>query len=118
MTTIFVPGPTKGGTMVRTPFDQVRLAMTLPQTATARWQPPADVLRGVPPAASRLSPVGKRIWPWLALLALAILAYDWAAYGRGVSAAAATSEPAPPSGPLGLGLEPSARAPEHEEALR
>jgi hypothetical protein len=104
--------------MVRTPYDQVRLAMTLPQMATARWQPPADVLRGIPPAASQLSPAGKRIWPWLALLALAILAYDWAVYGRGVSAEATTSEQVSPGGPLGLGIEPSARTREREEALR
>ncbi|MCB1020797.1 MAG: hypothetical protein KDC27_12770, partial [Acidobacteria bacterium] len=94
---------------VRTPFDQVRLAMTLPQTATARWQAPADVLRGVPPAASRLSPSGARLWPWLSLLALVILAVDWALYGRGVSAASMTSPPDAPltGGSLGLDREPA-----------
>lgn len=102
--------------LVRTPFDQVRLAMSLPETPTARWQPPADVLRGVPPAASALSPAGARLWPWLALLALAILAYDWTKYGRGVSAVSAMDAP-PAEGPLGLRGEP-VEANQPEEVLR
>jgi hypothetical protein len=104
--------------LIRTPFDQVRLAMSLPETATARWQVPADVLRGVPPAASRISPAGARLWPWLALLALAILAYDWTVYGRGVNAVRAKSPETPAGGPLGLGGDPTVRQREPEEALR
>jgi hypothetical protein len=102
--------------LVRTPYDQVRLAMSLPETPTARWQPPADALRGVPPAASRLSPAGARLWPWLALLALAILAYDWTVYGRGVRALAGPGD-SPAEGPVGLRGEPE-QAAQPEEVLR
>lgn len=97
--------------LVKTPFDQVRLSMNLPETAAARWQPPADVLRGVPPAASRLNPAGKRLWPWLALLALAILAFDWMRFGRAVGATVSHEPPAAPAG-LSLGLGRQEREPE------
>ena len=103
--------------LVRTPFDQVRIAMSLPETPTALWQPPANILRGVPPAASRLSPAGARLWPWLALLALAILVYDWTVYGRGVRAAAWAAEDLPGGSP-GLSGEPAVSAREPEEAVR
>jgi hypothetical protein len=92
--------------------------MNLPETATARWQIPADVLRGVPPAASRLNPSGKRLWPWLALLALAILAYDWIVYGRSVGAATSTASEAPPEGPPGLSLGLGSEVREPEEVAR
>ena len=101
--------------LVKTPFDQVRLAMNLPETAAARWQPPAEALRGVPPAASRLSPAGARLWPWLCLVALAILAYDWMRFGRGVSAAVTAPPPEDPGG-LSLNLDERERQP--EEAVR
>jgi hypothetical protein len=74
-------------------------------------------LRGVPPAASRLSPAGARLWPWLALLALAILVYDWTVYGRGVRTAAWATEDLPGESP-GLGGGPGASAREPEEVVR
>ncbi len=102
--------------LIKTPFDQVRLSMSFPETAVARWQPPAEALRGVPPAVSGLSPAGARLWPWLSLLALAILAYDWTVYGRGSQTSFSTVRET--SGPAGLSLDLGTREREPEEALR
>jgi hypothetical protein len=69
--------------LIRTPYEQIRLAMSLPETASEIWLAPTDVLRGIPPAHSALSLSGAPLWPWLALAALLILAADWYLFGRG-----------------------------------
>jgi hypothetical protein len=100
---------------IRTPDQESRLNLTLPEVGDAKWEPPEGTLRGVPPPASGASLAGVALWPWLSLLAMAILAVDWRYYGRGSEAteAAAAGSPqssmsAPGTG-LGLGAPPAER---------
>jgi hypothetical protein len=56
-------------------------SLTLPQLWDTRWNPPADVARGVP----RFSAVGTRssdLWPVLAVLGALGLVAEWLLYGR------------------------------------
>jgi hypothetical protein len=56
-------------------------SLTLPQLWDARWNPPADVARGIP----RFSVVGNSssdIWPVLAVLGALGLLAEWLLYGR------------------------------------
>jgi hypothetical protein len=56
-------------------------SLTLPQLGESRWDPPADVRRGIPHFAPVLSAVSD-LWPWLALLGAAGLLAEWMLYGR------------------------------------
>jgi hypothetical protein len=112
----FAGGP--GVVTIRTPEQESRLSLTLPEVGDARWEPPEGTLRGVPPPARAALLAGVALWPWLALLALAILAVDWRYYGRGFAATASAegmAETAPPSGLTGLGLGASPGAPSAPE---
>lgn len=81
-----------GTVQVDTPSQSTRVSMTLPAPGQAIWQPPATVRRGIPDAAGGLG--GIALWPWLSLLALALLVIDWRWFGdpsRPVSTSEATS---------------------------
>jgi hypothetical protein len=99
---------------IRTPDQESRLNLTLPEVGDAKWEPPEGTLRGVPPPASGASLAGVALWPWFSLLAMAILAVDWHYYGRGSEATVAaapgpdSSMTAPIPG-LGLGAPPTER---------
>lgn len=97
-----------GVVTIRTPEQESRLNLTLPEVGNARWEPPEGILRGVPPPASGALLAGVALWPWLSLLALGILAVDWRYYGRGFAASATfadgTGESVMPAGMTGLGL--------------
>lgn len=73
------------------------LALSQPEIATAVWEPPAEVARGLPPAFAAGAEPGP-LWPWLALLGGAVLLLDWIRFGRG-----RPLEAAPASGPGGSG---------------
>ena len=111
-----------GVVTIRTPEQESRLSLTLPEVGDARWEPPERTLRGVPPPAHGALLAGVPLWPWLSLLALAILAVDWRYYGRGFTETAVavegTLEPAASAGLTGLGLGNGAgRSREREEQL-
>jgi hypothetical protein len=56
-------------------------SLTLPDVAAAAWEPPANVLKGVPRAAlADAAPTD--VWPWLALLGGLGLLADWILFGR------------------------------------
>lgn len=72
----------RGTYRVRTADSDVTLFLSQPQIVTASWDPPADVVQGLP--ASRGSGGEPWLpWPWLASLAAAILLFDWIRFGRG-----------------------------------
>ena len=51
-------------------------ALTLPEMWDTKWEPPSNVLLGVP-AARPFAGVAPEIWPWLATLGAAFLVADW-----------------------------------------
>ena len=95
---LFAPQP--GVTQVSTPLQSSRLSLSLPEAGVERWTPDASVLKGLPPAAG-VSLSGVRLWPWLALAALALLAIDWRLFGRG-SRTVATGDRSPGTSFLNL----------------
>jgi len=56
-------------------------SMTLPEVPSSVWAPPGTVRQGVPPAVSRAAG-SWGLWRWLALLAMAVLLWEWLRYGR------------------------------------
>ncbi|MBI1353407.1 MAG: VWA domain-containing protein [Acidobacteria bacterium] len=80
-----------GTVAVTTPNQHLKLSLTLPEIAEATWEPPAAVLRGVPPASAALGSA-LALWPWLALAALALWILDWTWFGRGEEAPAVAPE--------------------------
>jgi hypothetical protein len=102
-----------GVVTIRTPDQESRLNLTLPEVGNARWEPPEGTLRGIPPPAAGALLGGVPLWPWFSLIALGILAVDWRYFGRG----ATTLASAEPLGPavsseftgLGLGSSPGSR---------
>jgi hypothetical protein len=68
----------RGRIRVRTPSQDSRVSMTLPAPGRATWEPEATVRRGIPDSASISSAV---FWPWMALLAVALLFVDWRLFG-------------------------------------
>jgi len=76
---LFADSP--GVVRVRTPYQNSLISMTLPDVGRVQWTPPETARTGVPSAAANLS--GVALWPWLALLGLALLAVDWTLFGRG-----------------------------------
>jgi aerotolerance regulator-like protein len=56
-------------------------SLTLPEVGETKWQPPADVRRGIP-RASPLAPAGGDVWPWLALAGGAGLLVEWLIFAR------------------------------------
>lgn len=76
----------RGLIRVRTPSQDSRVSMTLPAPGRVAWEPPATVRRGIPDSASISSAV---FWPWMALLAVALLFVDWRLFGDPARIAAA-----------------------------
>jgi hypothetical protein len=72
--------PTAASVRVMTGAGERVYSLSVPALAVDQWDPPPDVARGVPPARAP-EPAGRRVWPWLALLAWAILAGEWIRYG-------------------------------------
>lgn len=68
----------RGLVRVRTPSQDSRVSMTLPAPGRATWEPAATVRRGIPDSSS-IS--GMAFWPWMALLANALLFVDWRLFG-------------------------------------
>ncbi len=68
-----------GTLRVTTPSQNSRISMTLPAPGQTIWEPPPAVRRGVPTAAGGIT--GIAFWPWLSLLALALLFIDWRWFG-------------------------------------
>jgi hypothetical protein len=68
----------RGRIRVRTPSQDSRVSMTLPAPGRATWEPEATVRRGIPDSVSISSAV---FWPWMALLAVALLFVDWRLFG-------------------------------------
>ena len=67
---------------VSTADRDLTLFLSQPAVPSAAWEPPSEVLRGLPPPSSE----GARpwlAWPWLAAVAALILLYDWIRFGRG-----------------------------------
>jgi hypothetical protein len=56
-------------------------SVTLPQLWDARWEPPAEALKGIP-HFSAAGDGAVEIWPWLALAGAAGLFAEWLLYGR------------------------------------
>jgi hypothetical protein len=104
-----------GVVTIRTPDQETRLNLALPEVGDAKWTPPEGTLRGIPPPVGGASLAGVALWPWFSLLALAILAADWRYFGRGSTAmvtatpgAAGSATPQPAIG-LGLNTPPTER---------
>jgi hypothetical protein len=56
-------------------------SQTLPELWDTKWEPPAEVRRGIP-RAQPLAPGAGNLWPWLALLGGVGLAAEWFLFGR------------------------------------
>lgn len=72
----------RGTYRVATADRDVTLYLNQPEVPATAWEPPDEVLRGLP---SAVSGGGQPIlpWPWLAAVAALILLYDWIRFGRG-----------------------------------
>ncbi len=71
-----------GRVLARSPLQQWEFDLTLPQVGAVAWEPPAGVLRGVPPAFQQPVVDGSRLWQWLALAGLLCWLVDWILFGR------------------------------------
>jgi hypothetical protein len=86
-----------GAVRVRTPSRQMDFALTLPQVGAANWEPPENVLRGIPPPRGEGSAATATLWRWLVLASLLCLLIDWTFFGRRpAQAAAVESQTEPP----------------------
>jgi hypothetical protein len=56
-------------------------SLTLPEVGATKWQPPAEVRRGIPRALPLARPAGDA-WPWLALAGGAGLLIEWLVFAR------------------------------------
>jgi hypothetical protein len=56
-------------------------SLTLPEVGETKWQPPAEVRRGVPRAVPLIPSAGE-VWPWLALAGGMGLLVEWLLFGR------------------------------------
>lgn len=118
----FVARP--GVVTLRTPHRETRFSLTLPQTGSHRWEPPARTLRGVPPPVRASQSGDPPWWPWLALAALICWAADWRYYGRGETASSesvpAAGEPPATAGGASIfgGWNASSEPAPRKEALR
>jgi hypothetical protein len=72
---------TPGTVRVLTPNDEIVQSLTLPEVPETAWQPPKDVLRGVPKDWPMPSPT-RDLWQILALLGGAGLLAEWLLFGR------------------------------------
>lgn len=77
--------PARGLVRVRTPAQDSRISMTLPAPGQAAWEPPSAVRRGLPQSSAGIA--GFAFWPWMSLLAAALLFVDWRLFGNPAPAA-------------------------------
>ena len=56
-------------------------ALTLPQLGDSKWEPAADIPKGIP-RASQVSEGSTELWPWLAVAGAAGLFAEWLLFGR------------------------------------
>ncbi|HLK48145.1 MAG TPA: BatA and WFA domain-containing protein [Bryobacteraceae bacterium] len=56
-------------------------SLTLPEVGEIKWQPPANVRRGIPRSIP-LAPASGDLWPWLALAGGAGLLAEWLIFAR------------------------------------
>jgi hypothetical protein len=56
-------------------------ALTLPEMWDMKWEPPANVARGLP-RVRHFEAVQRELWPWLAVLGAGCLAAEWILYAR------------------------------------
>jgi von Willebrand factor type A domain len=109
-----------GAVRVRTPSRQLDFALTLPQVGAAIWEPPQNVLRGIPPPRGDASVADATLWRWLVLAGLLCLLADWIFFGRrpGQAAMVESQTEPPPAGPAwrdaGASVRP--KAPEEQVA--
>jgi Ca-activated chloride channel homolog len=107
-----------GAVRVRTPSRQMDFSLTLPQVGAANWEPPENVLRGIPPPRGEGSAASVALWRWLALASLLCLLIDWIFFGRRpAQAAAVESQTQPPrAGPAwpDTGLSMTPKTPEEQ----
>lgn len=82
-----------GTVHVTMPERELVYALNLPEVGDARWTPPPGIKRGVPRPAGA-APLGRDLWPWLALAATLGLLADWILYGREPAAPTAAGRPA------------------------
>jgi hypothetical protein len=68
----------RGLIRVRTPSQDSRISMTVPVPGRVVWNPPPAVRRGIPDSGAISSVV---FWPWMALLAAALLFVEWRLFG-------------------------------------
>lgn len=106
--------PERTSARVTTPYASSRLSLELPESAAAIWTPPESVLRGVPGAASGGVSAGMLLWPWLATLAAALLALDWALSGRGPKESSVDA----PAEPLTFAMRGASDRAGREEVLK
>jgi len=92
--------PRLGEVAIRGPASEWSYSLTLPSPGEARWTPPQDALRGVPPPSSAPDGGPLHLWRWLAAAAALCLAVEWGLYGRGDRRRASPRrEPARPPAP-------------------
>lgn len=70
-----------GNVVVRTSSSEHQFALTLPEAGGNQWKPPVGILRGVPPV-SVINLRQAELWPWLTVVALLILGFEWRIFGR------------------------------------
>ncbi len=82
---------------VALPGRELAYTLHLPEVGEVRWEPPAGVRKGIPPASS--IPLPADLWPWLAAAGALGLLAEWMWYGRRPIAAPAVPQQAavPPS---------------------
>ncbi|MFN0169808.1 MAG: vWA domain-containing protein [Bryobacteraceae bacterium] len=72
---------TRGTVQVAAGDRDFSYSLTLPEVGEGRWQPPANIRRGVPPPAPLLA-AASDVWPWLAVAGGLLLLVEWLIYGR------------------------------------
>lgn len=60
---------------------EIVYSLTLPEVATAVWQPSSSVRTGIPDSLDR-APLARDLWQWLAILGALGLLVEWMLYGR------------------------------------
>jgi hypothetical protein len=85
-------------------------SLVLPELAESRWEPPAGVKLGIPPAGASVA-AAIDLWQVLACLGAAGLLVDWVFYGR-LSRSAARKIAIRPASALDGGLDNTASLPQ------
>ncbi|MBX5496258.1 MAG: VWA domain-containing protein [Bryobacteraceae bacterium] len=70
---------------------EVVYSLTLPEVAEARWDPPKEVLTGIP-SSYPAPPASGDLWRWLAVAGASVLLLEWFLFGRGGLVAASSRD--------------------------